>query len=174
MHLGSRCGVCVCVGVRRFCSQAVYFAHLETDFETTASGFRRGRGRASQTTSRPHSRLLHQISNVAFRIRAVNHRDCRSAQIGLEAGTVPSLPRKFRSYAHEALSVSWTHATVLSAAETSSAGAGGIKPGDHLLTFNNEAVPGSNTADWIHRFVATTANDQSVCWFVATASTRAA
>jgi len=49
--------------------------------------------------------------------------------------------------------VSWTHATVLSAAETSSAGAGGIKPGDHLLTFNNEAVPGSNTADRIHRFV---------------------
>lgn len=66
---------------------------------------------------------------------------------------MPSLSRKFRSYSHEALSVSWTHATVLSVAETSPAAAGGIKPGDHLLTFNNEAVPGSDTADWIRRFV---------------------
>lgn len=50
-----------------------------------------------------------RLNNVAFRIRTANHRDCkiRSAQIGLEAGTVPSLPRKFRSYSHEALSVSW-------------------------------------------------------------------
>jgi beta-barrel assembly-enhancing protease len=96
-----------------------------------------------------------RLHNVAFRIRAANQRDCkdRSAQIGLEAGTVPSLPRKFRSYSHEALSLSWTHATVLSVAETSPAAAGGIKPGDHVLTFNNEPVPGSETADWIRRFV---------------------
>jgi hypothetical protein len=66
---------------------------------------------------------------------------------------VPSLARKFRSYSHEALSVSWTRVTVLSVAETSPAAAGGIKPGDHLLTFNNEAVPSSETADWISRFV---------------------
>jgi beta-barrel assembly-enhancing protease len=66
---------------------------------------------------------------------------------------MPSLPRKFRSYSHEALSVSWTRVTVLSVAETSPAAAGGIKPGDHLLTFNNEAVPSSETADWISRFV---------------------
>jgi hypothetical protein len=113
---------------------------------------------ATQTASRPHPRLLAQrgrLNNVAFRIRAANHRDCknRSAQIGLDAGTVPSLPRKFRSYSHEALSVSWTRATVLSVAETSPAAAGGIKPGDQLMTFNNEAVPGSETVEWISRFV---------------------
>ena len=74
-----------------------------------------------------------RLNNVAFRIRVANHHDCknRSAQIGLDAGTVPSLPRKFRSFAHDALSVSWTQATVLSVAETSPAAAGGIKPGDH-------------------------------------------
>ena len=96
-----------------------------------------------------------RLNNVAFRIRAANHRDCknRSTQIGLDAGTVPSLPRKFRSYSHDALSVSWTQATVLSVAETSPAAAGGIKPGDHILTFNNEAVPSSDTAEWISRFV---------------------
>jgi hypothetical protein len=96
-----------------------------------------------------------RLNNVALRIRAANHRDCknRSAQIGLDAGTVPSLPRKFRSYSHEALSVSWTRATVLSVAETSPAAAGGIKPGDQLMTFNNEAVPGSETVEWISRFV---------------------
>ena len=96
-----------------------------------------------------------RLNNVAFRIRTANHRDCknRSTQIGIEAGTVPSLPRKFRSYSHEALSVSWTRATVLSVAETSPAATGGIRPGDHLLTFNNEAVPGSETAEWISRFV---------------------
>jgi len=117
-----------------------------------------------------------RLNNVAFRIRAANHRDCknRSAQIGLEAGTVPSLPCKFRSYSHEALSVSWTHATVLSVAETSPAAVGGIKPGDHLLKFNNEGVPGSDTADWIRRLVRDNGERPIRCWFVATASTRAA
>ena len=49
--------------------------------------------------------------------------------------------------------MSWTRATVLSAAETSPAAAAGIKAGDHLLTFNNEAVPHTETAGWINRFV---------------------
>jgi Zn-dependent protease with chaperone function len=99
---------------------------------------------------------LGRLDNVAFRIRVANRDDCKEwawAQIGLNAGTVASLPRKYRSFSHEALSVSWTQATVLSVAETSPAAAAGIKPGDHLLTFNNEPVPRSGTAGWIGRFV---------------------
>ena len=97
-----------------------------------------------------------RLHNVAFRIRVANRDDCNKwawAQIGLDAGTVASLPRKYRSFSHEALSVSWTRATVLSVADTSPAAAAGIKPGDHLLTFNNEPVPASGTAGWIGGFV---------------------
>jgi len=99
---------------------------------------------------------LSRLHSVAFRLRVANRADCKDwawAQIGLDAGTVTSLPRKYRSYTHEALSVSWTQATVLSVADTSPASVGGIKPGDHLLTFNNEPVPRSETAGWIGRFV---------------------
>ena len=62
-----------------------------------------------------------RLHNVAFRIRVANRDDCKNwawAQIGLDAGTVGSLPRKYRSFTREALSVSWTQATVLSVAET--------------------------------------------------------
>src|SRR5262249_27789498 len=96
------------------------------------------------------------LHNVAFRIRAANRDACSnraSAEIGLEAGTIESLPREYRSFAHEALSVSWTQATVLSVADTSPAAVAGIKPGDHVLTFNNEAVPRSGTRGWIAHFV---------------------
>jgi membrane-associated protease RseP (regulator of RpoE activity) len=99
---------------------------------------------------------LSRLDNVAFRIRVANRDDCKNrawAQIGLNAGTVASLPRKYRSYTHEALSVSWTQATVLAVAETSPAAAAGIKPGDHLLTFNNEPVPRARTARWIGTYV---------------------
>jgi len=97
-----------------------------------------------------------RLHNVAFRIRVANRDDCKDwawAQIGLDAGTVASLPRKYRSFSHEALSVSWTQATVLSVADGSPAATAGIKSGDHLLTFNNEPVPGSQTAGWIGGFV---------------------
>lgn len=99
---------------------------------------------------------LGRLHNVAFRLRVANRDDCKNwawAQIGLEAGTVASLPRRYRSVTHDALSVSWTQATVLSVAESSPSADAGIKPGDHLLTFNNEPVPGSDTAEWIGRFV---------------------
>jgi len=99
---------------------------------------------------------LNRLYNVAFRIRAANSDDCKDwawAQIGLNAGTVASLPRKYRSFSHEALSVSWTQPTVLSVAETSPAAAAGIKPSDHLLTFNNEPVPNARTAGWIGGYV---------------------
>jgi len=99
---------------------------------------------------------LGRLHSVAFRLRAANRDDCKDwawAQIGLDAGTVASLPRRYRSVTHDALTVSWTQATVLSVAETSPASMAGIKPGDQLLTFNNEPVPHSDTARWIGRFV---------------------
>lgn len=99
---------------------------------------------------------LTRLHNVAFRIRVANRDDCRDrawAQIGLEAGTAASLPRKYRPFSHEALSVSWTQATALSVADTSPAAAAGIKAGDQLLTFNNEPVPHYATAGWIGSFV---------------------
>jgi len=99
---------------------------------------------------------LSRLHSVAFRLRVANRDDCKDwawAQIGLDAGTVASLPRRYRSVTHDALSVSWTQATVLSVAETSPAALAGIKPGDHLLTFNNEPVPRSDTAGWIGGFV---------------------
>lgn len=105
---------------------------------------------------RDYFALLTRLDNVAFRLRVANRDDCKNwtwAQIGLNAGTVPSLPRKYRSFSHEALSVSWTRATVLSVAERSPAAAGGIKIGDQLLTVNNEPVPPTGTAGWIGGFV---------------------
>jgi Zn-dependent protease with chaperone function len=99
---------------------------------------------------------LSRLDNVSFRIRVANRDDCKdrtSAQIGLSAGTVASLPRKYRSFSHEALSVSWTQSTVLAVAETSPAAAAGIKPGDHLLTFNNQPVPRYRIARWVAAFM---------------------
>ena len=99
---------------------------------------------------------LSRLDNVAFQLRVANRDDCEDrawAQIGLIAGTVPSLPRKFRSFSHEALAVSWTHATVLSIADNSPAAVAGIKTGDQLLTFNNEPIPRHGTAGWINGYV---------------------
>jgi Zn-dependent protease with chaperone function len=99
---------------------------------------------------------LGRLDNVAFRLRVANRDDCKDwawAQIGLNAGTVASLPHEYRSFSHEALSAGWTQATVLSVAETSPAAAAGIKSGDRLLTFNNEPVPHSHLAGWIGGFV---------------------
>jgi hypothetical protein len=108
------------------------------------------------TQLRTYFTELGRLDNVAFRLRVANRDDCKDralAQSGLIAGTVPSLPRKYRSFSHEALSVSWTRATVLSVADSSPAAAAGIKPGDQLLTFNNEPVPRHGTAGWIGGYV---------------------
>jgi beta-barrel assembly-enhancing protease len=99
---------------------------------------------------------LSRLDSVAFQLRAANRNDCKDrvwAQIGVIAGTVLSLPRKFRSSAHEAMAISWTHATVLSVAENSPAATAGIKSGDQLLTFNNEPVPRHDTARWVGDYV---------------------
>ena len=49
-----------------------------------------------------------RLHSVAFRIRAANREECKNRaveEIGLGAGTIESLPREYRSFAHEALSV---------------------------------------------------------------------
>ncbi|HZP71395.1 MAG TPA: M48 family metallopeptidase [Pseudolabrys sp.] len=99
---------------------------------------------------------LNRLHNVAFRLRVANRDDCKNwswAQIGLYAATASGLPHRYRPYSHDALSVSWTRATVLSVAEMSPAATAGIRPGDRILTFNNEAVPRRGTAGWIAGFV---------------------
>jgi Zn-dependent protease with chaperone function len=99
---------------------------------------------------------LSRLDNVAFQLRVANRDDCKDrawAQIGLIAGTVVSLPRKFRSFSHEALTASWTHATVLSISDNSPAAVAGIKIGDQLLTLNNDPVPRHGTAGWIGSYV---------------------
>ncbi len=94
---------------------------------------------------------LARVDNVAFHIRAANREFCKtvSPQIGLYAATARSLPRKYQSYSSEALSISWTEATALSVADGSPAAAAGIKPGDQILTLDNEPVPATKTAGWI-------------------------
>ena len=89
---------------------------------------------------------LSRLDNVAFRFASPTVMTAKTGpgrRSGWIAGTVPSLPRKFRSFSHEALAVSWTQATVLSIADNSPAAVAGIKTGDQLLTFNNEPVPAS-------------------------------
>ena len=81
------------------------------------------------------------------------------AKIGRQSRWV-SLPARCKvcrvssaPFSHEALSVSWTHPTVLSIADDSPAAAAAIRAGDQLLTFNNEPVPGRGTAAWIGTYV---------------------
>jgi membrane-associated protease RseP (regulator of RpoE activity) len=99
---------------------------------------------------------LNRVDNVAFRIRTANRADCRdyvTAQIGLYAGTVRSLPRKYQSFSAEALNLSWTRATAISVADRSPAAEAGIRVGDQILAFNGERVPDTATAIWMGGFM---------------------
>lgn len=99
---------------------------------------------------------LRRLDAVAFRIRMANKIFCKervSAQIGLSAATPRSLPRKFQSFSAEALDLRWVRATVISVVADSPADKAGIKVGDELISFNDEPVPTSGTADWIGRFL---------------------
>jgi hypothetical protein len=99
---------------------------------------------------------LSRVDNVGFRLRVANRTDCRdyvSAQIGLLAGTVRSLPRRYQSFSAEALNLSWTRATTISVADTSPAAAAGIRVGDQILAFNGEPVPANGTAGWMGGFL---------------------
>jgi len=94
---------------------------------------------------------LARVDRVAFRLRIANREFCKNvgAQAGMFVGTVQSLPRKYRSYANEALNLSWTHPTVISVVENSPAAYAGIKPGDQIQFLDEDPVPATNTAGFV-------------------------
>jgi hypothetical protein len=94
---------------------------------------------------------LARVDDVGFRIRVANREFCNDteAQIGLYAATVQSLPSKYRSYSNEALHLSWSTPTAITVASGSPAALAGIKPGDEILTLDNEPVPAKKTAKWM-------------------------
>ena len=99
---------------------------------------------------------LARVDNVAFRIRTANRQFCTrtAAQIGLHAATVRSLPSRYRSFANQALNVSWTKPTVIAVADTSPAATTGIRPGDEVLRLNGKPVPARRTQKWIDQYLA--------------------
>lgn len=93
-----------------------------------------------------------RVDNVAFRIRTANARFCEkrvTAQIGLFAGTVRSLPRRYQSVAAQALNVDWSTPRAIAVAGGSPAARAGVAPGDDVLMLNGEPVPKTGTARWI-------------------------
>jgi Peptidase family M48/PDZ domain len=95
---------------------------------------------------------LIRVDNVAFRIRTANTRFCKkkaAAQIGLFAGTVRSLPRRYQSVSGTALNLSWSTPRVIAVADGSPAALAGIAPGDDVLKLNGQPVPKTGTARWI-------------------------
>ena len=102
--------------------------------------------------ARDYYRQLARVDNVAFRIRTANTRFCKknvTAQIGLFAGTVRSLPRRYQSVAAHALNLSWSTPRAIAVADGSPAQLAGIAPGDDVLALNGEPVPKAGTARWI-------------------------
>ena len=102
--------------------------------------------------ARDYYRELSRVDNVAFRIRTTNTRFCEkkvAAQIGLFAGTVKSLPRKYQSVVAQALNLDWSTPRVIAVADGSPAALAGIAPGDDVLKLNGEPVPKTGTARWI-------------------------
>ena len=95
---------------------------------------------------------LARVDNVAFHVAAANAEFCKTVapQIGIDAATAHNLPRKYQSYASEALNISWTEPTALSVASGSPAARAGIRRGDRILTLGNEAVPAKKSVAWIN------------------------
>ena len=95
---------------------------------------------------------LHRVDTVAFRIRVANRYFCdgwESAQIGVHAVTPRSLPRRYRSFASEALAIGWTRPTAISVVEASPAAAAGMRNHDEIIALNGELIPLTGTAGWM-------------------------
>lgn len=99
---------------------------------------------------------LHRVDSIAFRIRTANVADCTdhvAAQIGLYAVTPQSLPRRYRSYAREALDITWARPTVISVADGSPAAKAGIVKGDEIISLNGELIPLTDTIKWMRKWL---------------------
>lgn len=95
---------------------------------------------------------VHRLDTVAFRMRVANRKDCKkwvSPQIGLYAATPDSLPRKYRSYAREALDITWARPTLISVVEGSPAAQAGLKRGDQITALNGDLIPTWGTMGFI-------------------------
>ncbi|MGN6572428.1 MAG: M48 family metalloprotease [Pseudolabrys sp.] len=95
---------------------------------------------------------IHRVDNVAFRLRVANRTFCKnrvSAQIGLYAVTPRSLPRRFRSFAAEALDLTWVRPTVISVSDGSPAAEAGIRDHDEIIALDGELISLTGTANWM-------------------------
>jgi len=95
---------------------------------------------------------LHRVDNVAFQLRVANVAFCKkqiSAQIGLYAVTPQSLPQHFRSFAAEALNLTWARPTVISVADNLPAAQAGIRDHDEIIALDGELIPVKRTAGWM-------------------------
>lgn len=99
---------------------------------------------------------LHRVHSVAYRIRVANASFCRdrvAAQIGVFAATPQSLPRRFRSFAYEAMDLSWVRPTVISLVDGSPAAQAGIRDHDELVSLDGEFIPLTGTVGWMDRWL---------------------
>ena len=99
---------------------------------------------------------LHRVHGVAYRIRVANGSFCRdrvAAQIGLFAATPQSLPQRFRSFAHEAMDLSWARPTAISVVEGSPAAQAGIRDRDEIISLDGELIPVTGTESWIEKWL---------------------
>ena len=105
------------------------------------------------TQMRSYYTGLHRVENVAFQLRVANVEFCNkkqvTAQIGLYAVTPQSLPRHFRSFASEALDLTWVRPTVISVADNSPAANAGIRDHDEIIALDGELIPVKQTAGWM-------------------------
>ena len=101
---------------------------------------------------RSYYAAVHRVDNVAFRLRVANRTFCKdrvSAQIGLYAATPRSLPKHFRSFAAEALDLTWARPTVISVSDGSPAAQAGIRNHDEIIALNGELVSPTKPANWM-------------------------
>lgn len=95
---------------------------------------------------------VHRLDTVAFRLRVANRKDCKrrvSPQIGFYAATPQSLPRRYRSYAREALDITWARPTLISVVDGSPAALAGLRIGDEVTALDGDLIPVHGTAEWI-------------------------
>ena len=109
---------------------------------------------------RDYFAMLARVDSVAFRVKIANREFCnaKTPALGFYAVTVRSLPRKYRSFSHEALNVSWTKPTVIAVTQGSPAAEAGIMTGDQILTLDNLPVPPTKTSAWIGDFLDNNSN----------------